>query len=718
MPLTMQTMQYLVLLSITIPGHILALQFSHFPQVSDRSDILPQPPSEEIGAPTGRPGLASWEERESLLAQLENAEETGTAVEEDPGVVRQRQKLSRKFDSASEESTIRFSRSKPDVTRPTITRLEKSKSDKENEILSARRKVSRRFKNRFNGIEDSQTSDKDDDEKLVEHDVDNDNEVEDSVTNYKVRSRVTESVPKRRKTAKKLKPSRQKQSLSRNQDNNHSESQEDSSELSSDSLRQRQRRFRVRPIRKQKIDISLPQVQTESAARRGRPRNKNNKEVNTSEQLADHVKLSRWRAADKDSRVMAAQKTKQTGNKYSSELHQPVPRLQTEKTLERQTIETLNSNLANKHREPLDSTIENTITIGDEHIYERTEQPFVSSRRPDVTSTLSLVTLRSQEENSVFLPTMRNKVNKKSRKRFRKVDRIASNARNDDDSKGDSVVNAIKLRQNKKSNDVLNVISQSSDDTQHNKLRGRSRGRGFSPIFNPTKSVIEITTTTAPTTSTSTTTTTTASTTTSTTTSSTTTTTTTTTVTTTTTQKTTTKILTTVKSSTETLSTSSSRPTKTSTGSINHFKSRGFINSDVQEERVEEVPAFDLYLALQHAEKTWAQDPFRKLTGLPGKPTFDIDFSKNPASNEVTATFANNGFRGNKGSLSTFNSKRRQTSKDQRRKYTEDNEIDEPLPANSFPSFNSNNSDKQIFKGNGPIESFLWTPALLRQTSS
>merc|ERR1711973_16087 len=103
---------------------------------------------------------------------------------------------------------------KPDATRPTITRLEKSKSDKENEILSARRKVSRRFKNRFNGVDDSQTSDKDDDEKLVEHDVDNDNEVEDSVTNYKVRSRVTESVLKRRKTAKKLKPSRQKQSLS------------------------------------------------------------------------------------------------------------------------------------------------------------------------------------------------------------------------------------------------------------------------------------------------------------------------------------------------------------------------------------------------------------------------------------------------------------------------------------------------------------------------
>ena len=43
---------------------------------------------------------------------------------------------------------------------------------------------------------------------------------------------------------------------------------------------------------------------------------------------------------------------------------------------------------------------------------------------------------------------------------------------------------------------------------------------------------------------------------------------------------------------------------------------------------------YDLEKALKHAEITWAQDPFRKKSSIPGKPSFDIDFSKNPAEHK------------------------------------------------------------------------------------
>ena len=117
---------------------------------------------------------------------------------------------------------------------------------------------------------------------------------------------------------------------------------------------------------------------------------------------------------------------------------------------------------------------------------------------------------------------------------------------------------------------------------------------------------------------------------------------------------------------------------------------------EIESSPVVQTPFFDLEKALEHAEKTWAQDPFRRITGLPGKPVFDIDFTKNPATsyNELatplydlrrTGREKNKSVNHGRTSLRTNNPQVRATSK------------------NEFVDVRK------------PLETFLWTPALLKE---
>eukprot|EP00092_Neocalanus_flemingeri_P008533 GFUD01009192.1.p1 GENE.GFUD01009192.1~~GFUD01009192.1.p1 ORF type:complete len:990 (-),score=260.29 GFUD01009192.1:182-3151(-) len=65
---------------------------------------------------------------------------------------------------------------------------------------------------------------------------------------------------------------------------------------------------------------------------------------------------------------------------------------------------------------------------------------------------------------------------------------------------------------------------------------------------------------------------------------------------------------------------------------LTYLKPDQKIAKEVSELVQADIPSYDLKKTLKHAELTWAQDPFRQASSVPaGKPTFDIDFTKNPA---------------------------------------------------------------------------------------
>merc|ERR1712032_987270 len=113
------------------------------------------------------------------------------------------------------------------------------------------------------------------------------------------------------------------------------------------------------------------------------------------------------------------------------------------------------------------------------------------------------------------------------------------------------------------------------------------------------------------------------------------------------------------------------------------------------------TPFFDLQRALEHAEKTWAQDPFRKIKGLPGKPVFDIDYTKNPATsyNELDTTLYDLG-------------RKRQKSENLVRTSIKRN--DPQIRQRSRENHRSA-SNTEFLDISNPLETFLWTPALLRE---
>ena len=165
------------------------LQFSHFPLLTDRSDVLPLAPSDRdtLARPTGRPGLVGLEEREELVALLASEDDM---EEEEVERGRQRQKMSRMMDSVGEGSTVRISRSK---FQPSGFRS-RPRLDGEERV---QRTSPRRLKHRLQSIAEISDNDVDSIEKAA------DNDIKDTVTDFKVRVRSREGALKRRKSVKK-----------------------------------------------------------------------------------------------------------------------------------------------------------------------------------------------------------------------------------------------------------------------------------------------------------------------------------------------------------------------------------------------------------------------------------------------------------------------------------------------------------------------------------
>merc|ERR1711970_1182609 len=104
------------------------------------------------------------------------------------------------------------------------------------------------------------------------------------------------------------------------------------------------------------------------------------------------------------------------------------------------------------------------------------------------------------------------------------------------------------------------------------------------------------------------------------------------------------------------------------------------------------APAYDLEKALKHAELTWAADPFRNQDQpLPGKPSFDIDYSKNTG-----------------GQPNTDNTKKRFIQQEEETVNTREitrTEYDSPVHS-------IDEDDKLDNIELVPIEALTWTPAL------
>ena len=150
------------------------------------------------------------------------------------------------------------------------------------------------------------------------------------------------------------------------------------------------------------------------------------------------------------------------------------------------------------------------------------------------------------------------------------------------------------------------------------------------------------------------------------------------------------------------------------------------------------IPSYDLEKAIKYAEITWAADPFKKAATLPGNPTFDIDFSKNPGKE--------NSYQANPTKLHEVTPERRQTIETEVLARTptvegtkgiskkDDPAVDIPL----LTFFNENEdispSARQDVRRHDPtvvtlaaeddkldgaqqltIEALTWTPALLRR---
>ena len=57
-------------------------------------------------------------------------------------------------------------------------------------------------------------------------------------------------------------------------------------------------------------------------------------------------------------------------------------------------------------------------------------------------------------------------------------------------------------------------------------------------------------------------------------------------------------------------------------------------NDPLEDHEAVKVVPYSIEKALSHAELTWAADPFRNSVSKTGKPSFNIDFTKNPASSQ------------------------------------------------------------------------------------
>ena len=599
---------------------------------------------------------------------------------------------------------MRLSRSRPAAASKLRVSFGAGVKTSRDEAKKERRKGSRRLRHRFDN--------------LVESDEDHGDNVDDTfaknvlqkpATTAKVRVRSREGVLKRRKGLKKSKINM----LSREEESEEKGETDSSSEIF------KQRRVRGRLGQKEEItlNVSKPQQLQEAMTksefanrlqRRLRPRKKVHQEVKRKDGESEHS--SRFRTANKDPRSRI---TAQTPNKESLSTQIPA---ETAAPLVHQTIETLSidpssPNAEHRNRQTfVDLATKRSQLTSQAEIMETTQKNEVITTRTTADTNVEMAEasvmpppegLENEDDNELFLPTIRSQAQtKKSRKRLRKVINDTPRESDDDsDDKSDWVANSIKSRRGQgRPGARYSPASHSSVDNDireggRRRSRLRSRPRPFRPIF------ISESTTKRPTTTSTTTTTTTS----------------------TTTEATTT--------TTRTTTTASTTTTKTSTVSSefvdfdltterfeNPFRSRGgrpiekttTVKSMTTQHKIESspvvlTPLFDLEKALEHAEKTWAQDPFRRITGLPGKPVFDIDYTKNPATsyNELVSPLYD--------LRSNGRNKKKSVNYGRTSLITNDPQVS-PSSRETLRA----SSNTELFDVRKSIESFLWTPALLK----
>jgi len=117
------------------------------------------------------------------------------------------------------------------------------------------------------------------------------------------------------------------------------------------------------------------------------------------------------------------------------------------------------------------------------------------------------------------------------------------------------------------------------------------------------------------------------------------------------------------------------------------------IYSEIEDQSVLSAPFYDLEKALKHAELTWAADPFRNQDQpLPGKPSFDIDYSKNTGGQEKTD-----------------NTEKRFAQQEEETVNTREiTRTEYDTPVHSLDEYDEQDNIELV-----PIEALTWTPALL-----
>ena len=634
------------------------LQFSHFPLVSRRSDHLEVPLPGEVQSPTGRPGLlAQQDQRDHLLALL--VAPSSGQTKPGPGESRPRQKLtSRLLEQSQAVGRLIRSRTrdkhrgrKEEVGAGDKTQLPERK-------LSSERRLRGGVGRHVNSVNVEQKIEK----SLVlrarprPRPRTEDKEGRTGVAGKKIGNR--------KKIIKKLKVQEGKK-------------EENEVEPSKGLI---QRRVRVKPQRKTlnanveaDAKVDADKVAGRQFQRRLRPRRlQENKEESRGEVISSRLNsvAVRSRTSNKDSDDIS-------GAKY--EIEPQVSTLRPGNSSSRPTIESLNIDprRTQQRKWPTSSDFSDPI---------RTTKTPLTTPQPAERETKSSVTEKGFSLlDESFLPTIRNLISKKSRKRFRKIKTNTKSGRRRLKGENDLIIDSAKFREKENLNletttsrtlvnlittttTLINLITSTHPVSPALRKNSRARGGG-GRTKHISGELKETTTTTEPTTTTTT---------------------------------TTTTITTTTSESGRDGSRISTEPNYQVEESTvyNPHKSRvssrrNEITGTRTEARTQLPPlTYDLEKALKHAEITWAQDPFRKTTGLPGKPSFDIDFSKNPAAPAFGPPL-----RSNPGP---------NFSPVSRRKISSNLRVGAPAgPQISSPSPSSDPSRK-------PLETILWTPEQLR----
>ena len=638
----------------------LGLQFSHFPPVSRRSDQLP-PPGEagEARSPTGRPGLlAQQDQRDHLLALLAAPGPSGAPGPPGPQETqgRPRQKMTSRLLEQS-------------LALAGLGRSRTSQSSQSSPQLAVRKlNLQRRLRGPARHLNSLNVGEK------IEKSL---------VLRARPRARTRsgpqvgqQRIANRKKIVKKLKVQ---------------EGKKEGNEVDP-GKGLIQRRVRVKPQRKStnanveaEAKVDADKVAGRQFQRRLRPRLEEIKEESRGEVISSRLStLARSRPSNKDrddiSGPAGGPGAGAGASKY--EVEPQLSTLRPENSSRRPTIESLNIDprRTQPRKYPASSDVSDSLT---------TSKPPLTIQLTESRPTSSVTEKGFSLLEERFLPTIRNLISKKSRKRFRKIKTNAKSGRRRLKGENDLIIDTAKFREKQNLNlettttlvnlittttTLINLITSSQPVAPALRKIGRARGGGGArnkqiSEETATTNINSRKTTTGPPTTTSTTTTT-----------------------------------STITTSTTTSTTTTSTTTTTTKESERDVVRVSTVPNDEVEERTVYNPhksrvssrrneitgsqlnplTYDLEKALKHAELTWAQDPFRKTTGLPGKPIFDIDFSKNPSGPPVRSSVRSR-------EISSSNLR-----------------VPAPVrPQTASPSPSSDRSRK-------PLETILWTPAQLR----